>query len=205
VSEFGGDDEELEGDRPWRHERESSGKTLRFTLMACGLCIVLGLATAMLMNFVGRGLVAVGATPVRANAMAPRPAVPPPGNHRVANTLSYVADSSGHFFVDATVNGTPMRFLVDTGATLVALSPDDAAALGLAPRDLRFADAVNTANGVTHAAHTTLRSIRLGQLEVPDVSAVVMEQPMSFPLLGMSFLSRVQGYSIHDGVLTIEW
>jgi aspartyl protease family protein len=187
--------------KPSEPREDSAGKALRFAIIAVSVCIVSGLATATMMTYVARGFVATQAAPVRANAaaVAATAAVKPaPGRARVANTLTYPADASGHYFIDAAVNGTPVRFMVDTGATFVALSPEDAATAGIASPNLTFSEAMSTANGVTHAA-------RLGQLEVDDVAAMVMDQPMPFSLLGMSFLSRVDGYSIRDGVLTIEW
>ena len=212
MSEF--DDEELAGVPPRDARspspsggRDASGKTLRFALIAVAVAIGCGIATALLMNYVARGFVEMNKTPARANAAVSAPAAPAaaPGKPKVANMLTYAADGGGHFFVDAAVNGAPIRFLVDTGATFVALSPDDAAAAGIPPSSLLFNETTNTANGVAHVARTTLRSIRLGQFEIRDVQAVVMEQPMPISLLGMSFLSRVDGYSIRDGVLTIEW
>jgi aspartyl protease family protein len=194
--------------QPSDRREYNPGKTLRFALIALGIFIACGVVTATLMNYVARGFVATAAAPARANttvaAVVPA-ARPAPGRPRVANALTFAADPSGHYFVDAAVNGAPIRFMVDTGATFIALSPQDAAAAGIASQNLSFSEAMSTANGVTHAARISLRSVRLGQLEVEDVAAVVMDQPMPFSLLGMSFLSRVDGYSIRDGVLTIEW
>jgi aspartyl protease family protein len=174
-----------------------SGKSFRFALVMVGACVGVSLVVGRLLP-----------EPTPAKVSLTAAAVTPPARSApktVANKISYPADPSGHFFVDATVNGVEMRFLVDTGATFVALSPDDAAAAGIAPQNLSFDEATNTANGVSHVARTSLRSIRLGQLEITDVSAVVVEQSMPISLLGMSFLNRVDGYSIRDGVLTIEW
>ena len=70
---------------------------------------------------------------------------------------------------------------------------------------LDFSQITNTANGQARVAPTTLRDVRLEQLSIDNVAAVVMEQPMAISLLGMSFLKRLNGYSIRDGVLTIEW
>ncbi|HEV8027349.1 MAG TPA: TIGR02281 family clan AA aspartic protease [Stellaceae bacterium] len=176
-----------------------SGKSFRFALIMVGACVVVSLV-------VGRLLPELAPAPAKVSLTAA--AVTPPARgapKTVANKISYPADPSGHFFVDAMVNGVEIRFLVDTGATFVALSPDDAAAAGIAPQNLSFDEATNTANGVSHVARTSLRSIRLGQLEITDVAAVVVEQSMPVSLLGMSFLNRVDGYSIRDGVLTIEW
>ena len=176
-----------------------SGKSFRFALIMVGACVLVSVV-------VGRLLPEFAPAPAKVSLTAA--AVTPLARSApktVSNKISYPADPSGHFFVDATVNGVEMRFLVDTGATFVALSPDDAAAAGIAPQTLSFDEATNTANGVSHVARTNLRSIRLGQLEITDVSAVVVEQSMPISLLGMSFLNRLDGYSIRDGVLTIEW
>jgi aspartyl protease family protein len=103
------------------------------------------------------------------------------------------------------VNGTPVRFLLDTGATLVALSPADARAAGINLTASRFTGRSNTAHGEARVAPVTLRQLRLDQLTIDEVPAVVMEDEMPISLLGMSFLNRLGGYSIRDGVLTIEW
>lgn len=134
---------------------------------------------------------------------APPPA--PTGPAATANRLVYRADRAGHFVIDAEVDGAPIRFLLDTGATLVALTPEDARAAGVDPQALSYSLTMSTANGTARAAPVRLRSLRLGQLEVEDVRAVVMERPMTVSLLGMSFLDRLSGYSIRDGILTVEW
>ncbi|HZT89769.1 MAG TPA: TIGR02281 family clan AA aspartic protease [Stellaceae bacterium] len=133
-----------------------------------------------------------------APAATARPPAPP-------NTLVYRADRRGHVFVDAAVNGAPIRFIVDTGATFVALGRADAAAAGIAAGDLRFNMTMNTANGRTRAASVTLREVRLGQLTLYDVPAVVHDNMSGIALLGMSFLSKLQSYEMRDGVLTITY
>ena len=175
-------------------------KTLQFALVMLGACVFLSLGIGILFRQVPAAP-APRLAPKAATAGAPAREAPKP----VANMLQYRADASGHFFVDAQVNGTTIRFLVDTGASVVALSPEDARAAGLADGLLDFSQTINTANGQTRAAQATLRSVRLDQMEMLDVSAVVMQQTMPVSLLGMSFLRRLEGYSIHDGVLTMEW
>jgi aspartyl protease family protein len=182
------------------------GKTLRFALIAVGALFVSGTVTAMLTSYVSTGLVDVIGTPVKAAAAVAPGAARPSRAPAAANTpLTYRADASGHFYVTAQVNGAPIRFLVDTGATVVALTPDDARAAGIFMASLQYTENMSTANGQARAAQTSLRDIRLDQLFVGDVAAVVMEQPMPVSLLGMSFLRRLNGYSIKDGVLTIDW
>jgi clan AA aspartic protease (TIGR02281 family) len=111
----------------------------------------------------------------------------------------------GHFVVDAEVEGTPLTFLVDTGASDVVLSPDDARRLGLEPRTLDYSREYQTANGVVRAAPVTLRELRLGQLQLYDLDASVNERPLPMSLLGMSFLDRLQSYEVTDGRLVLRW
>jgi aspartyl protease family protein len=180
--------------------KASAGKAMQFAVVMLGVAVLLALAIGLLMPAPVWRPTPAAPTP-RLAVARPTPAAPT----AVANVLQYRADADGHYFIDAAVNGTTIRFLVDTGATLVALSPDDARAAGVADGALNFSQAVSTANGQTRGAPTTLRSVRLEQLEVSDVPALVMQDALPISLLGMSFLSRLQSYSIRDGVLTIEW
>jgi aspartyl protease family protein len=94
--------------------------------------------------------------------------------------------------------------LVDTGASLVTLTPQDARVAGIAPSELVYNARVNTANGTARMAPVTLREIRIDQLSIYDVPAAVLEN-LNVSLLGMSFLARLQGYEMRDGKLTITW
>jgi aspartyl protease family protein len=97
-----------------------------------------------------------------------------------------------------------VRFMVDTGATAVALTPRDAAAAGIARYQLEFTGQARTASGSVNVAPVRLREVRLGQLAVEDVQAMVIEN-LGVSLLGQSFLNRLQSYEMRDGVLTITW
>jgi aspartyl protease family protein len=121
-----------------------------------------------------------------------------------SDTLVFPANEQGHVIVEAVVNGAPMRLLVDTGASLVTLTTEDARAAGLSHGDLVFNHHVRTANGSARMAQATLREVRIGQLSVYDVPAAVMEN-LNISLLGMSFLARLQSYEMRDGKLTISW
>jgi len=102
------------------------------------------------------------------------------------------ADSSGHFFADAIVNGLPLRFIVDTGATLIALPQREAERLGLNYRAGR-ASYTRTANGVVEVYVVKLDSVRIGGIDLHNVDATVHVGPgLDQALLGMSFLNRVQ-------------
>jgi aspartyl protease family protein len=185
--------------------KPTMGKAVRFALVAAVTLIAVGLIVSFATDRATAVLVSTGGAAHAAPAAAAPPTPTRSGLAPPSNQLVYRADPSGHFFIDAAVNGTTIRFLVDTGATVVALTPDDARAAGVYPAGTGFSQTMSTANGETHAAPTTLRDVRLEQLDVDNVAAVVMEQPMAISLLGMSFLKRLNGYSIRDGVLTIEW
>ena len=121
------------------------------------------------------------------------------------NQSVFRADGNGHFLLDAAVNGAPVRFLLDTGATYVVLSDDDAKAAGIERTTLTFDQQFKTANGVVHGALVSLRELRIGQMSQNDVTAVVLDAPEPVSLLGMSFLSRLDRYDIRDGTLTLFW
>jgi aspartyl protease family protein len=119
----------------------------------------------------------------------------------------YVVDAGagGHFVIEAVVNGVPLSFLVDTGASDVVLTLDDAAALGFEPHSLDFNRRYHTANGVVRAAPVSLRELRIGQFSLYDLEAAVNEAPIGISLLGMSFLERLAGYQVDDGRLILRW
>jgi len=109
-----------------------------------------------------------------------------------AQSVTLAADTRGHFIVDGQVNGGTVRFLLDTGATMIALSSADAIRLGI---DYRKGQPgmMNTANGMAPAYRVKLDSVRVGDITVNSVDAVVMEgNVLPIALLGMSFLNRMQ-------------
>jgi aspartyl protease family protein len=122
----------------------------------------------------------------------------PSSNH----TLVYRADRRGHFSVTAAVNGAPIRFVVDTGASLVALTLDDARAAGISHSELVFNQITQTANGRIHFAPVMLREVRIEQLSIENVPAAVIEN-LDQSLLGMSFLRRLKSFEMREGTLTI--
>jgi aspartyl protease family protein len=100
------------------------------------------------------------------------------------------ADSRGHFMASGAINGrSGVSFMLDTGATTVAMSVADATRIGL---DYQKGTPVrmNTANGVAMGYRMRLDSVRVGDVEVRDIDAIVSQQPMPFVLLGNSFINR---------------
>jgi aspartyl protease family protein len=102
--------------------------------------------------------------------------------------------ADGHYWAEASVNGEPVRFLVDTGATTVALTPDDARRLGIDPDGLDYRFQVATAGGQARAAEVRLASVSVGGATVPDVDALVIERGLPTSLLGMTYLGRLSRF-----------
>ncbi|MDW5313402.1 TIGR02281 family clan AA aspartic protease [Rhizobium sp. PL01] len=99
---------------------------------------------------------------------------------------------NGHFETPVTINGATVQMLVDTGASRVALSYEDAETLGLDPANLAYTQTVSTANGEAHAAPVTLKEVAIGPIVRNDIKAMVTEKgKLDQSLLGMSFLSTL--------------
>ena len=111
----------------------------------------------------------------------------------------------GHFEVHAYVNGARIRFLIDTGASMVVLSKADARRADINLSRLDYTIEFQSANGIVRGAPVTLRDVSIGQLELRDVEASVNEGAMGVSLLGMTFLSRLSGYSVRGDRLILEW
>jgi aspartyl protease family protein len=107
------------------------------------------------------------------------------------NRIVLTASSGGHFLSQGQINGKAVLFMVDTGATSVAMGVNDAERLGIDYKGGRQVRG-NTANGSVNAYQVTLASVRIGDVEVHDVDAAVLPMPMSNILLGNSFLTRFQ-------------
>jgi aspartyl protease family protein len=118
-------------------------------------------------------------------------------------SIRFEAWPDGQFRIDAMVNGTPVMFLVDTGATDVILAPQDAEHLGYDPRELDFSESYTTANGGVMGAPIVLSEIAIGPIRMYDVVATVNGAPMPYSLLGVTFLDRLASYDVKDGALTL--
>ena len=114
------------------------------------------------------------------------------------------ANDYGHFHAVAQIKGQQVEFMTDTGATYVALSYETAQKLGLAPQNLRFNGRSTTANGVARVASIVLDTVRIGDITVKDVQAVIAEPGrMTQNLLGMSFIRQLSGFELSGARLTM--
>ena len=110
---------------------------------------------------------------------------------REAAIVNLTADSAGQFLTVGTINGAPVRFLVDTGATLIAMGKTDANHANIDYQKGQPAVAM-TANGPTRIWRVTLNSVRVGDVLLNQVEGAVHEKELPFVLLGMSFLNRME-------------
>jgi len=114
------------------------------------------------------------------------------------------ADARGHFVFEAAINDRPATFMADTGATLVVLTYEDAARLGLSPHSLDFTGLAETANGTARVAPVTLDRLRVDDISVRDVPALVAERgALGTNLLGMSFLGRLKSFQMQGSELIL--
>ncbi|MEI4261965.1 retropepsin-like aspartic protease family protein [Roseovarius sp. D0-M9] len=112
--------------------------------------------------------------------------------------------ANGHYYLSAEVNGAPIRFVVDTGASDIVLSRDDAVAAGLNPEDLNFTGQASTANGIVRTAPVRLATLSVEGIMDRDVRAVVNSGELRESLLGMGYLERFTNMQITGGTLVLE-
>jgi len=145
------------------------------------------------------------ATPALANT-APRKAAPveavAPSGPR---SISIPRDARGHFQTEGRIDGQRIGFMVDTGASVIALNETSAARFGLRPSPSDYNATVTTANGTIMAARTRLAMVDIGGLVVRDVDAMVLpDQALSENLLGLSFLSKLKRFEYANGKMVLE-
>jgi aspartyl protease family protein len=122
-------------------------------------------------------------------------AAQPPSPAAQANAPGVIAKASdGHYWANGQVNGAQVRFLVDTGATAVALTAQDAQRLGIKPEKLDFAYRVVTAGGQARAASVKLASVSVAGATLTDVDALVIDRGLDTSLLGMTYLGRLSSF-----------
>jgi aspartyl protease family protein len=160
-------------------------------------------------------LVAAGLLPRYLDRMAGHAAVPAPAAAvQVAPQSTYSGgprtvvierDARGHFAVEGAIDGRRVGFMVDTGASVIALTEGDAARLGYHPAARDWIGKAQTANGTVRTAPIKLDMVEVGGVMVRDVAAIVMpEEALSENLLGLSFLSRLRRFEYRDGRLMLE-
>lgn len=186
----------------------SSGRKLTIEVVGCVAALVLCAIALSRYQDVKRITVhAMGVQPAEApGTRSPRTAATdiessPTSRRQVELT----AGRNGHFFAEAEINGRSVPVMVDTGASMVALTYEDARRAGIAPRDSEFTGRANTANGIAKFAGIQIDRISIGGVEVRNVEAAVMEDgKLDTTLLGMSFLGKLGRVDMRSGRLVLE-
>lgn len=125
-----------------------------------------------------------------------------PASPRASAAIQKASD--GHYWAEGEVNGRTVRFLVDTGATAVALTPQDAQRLGYDPAKLHYGYQVVTAGGQIRAASIRLASITVAGARLENVDALVIENGLDTSLLGMTYLGRLSRFEATRGQLVLQ-
>ena len=110
----------------------------------------------------------------------------------------------GHYYLTLTLDGTPVEFVVDTGASEVVLSGDDARRIGIDPGTLAYTGRASTANGVVRTAPVMIEDVRIGDFEDGRLRVLVNEGELSTSLLGMSYLQRYDSIEIRNNRLILQ-
>lgn len=120
-------------------------------------------------------------------------------------SVSIPRDNRGHFQADARIDGQRIGFMIDTGASLIALNESSAARIGVRPSSGDYTAQISTANGSVKAARTRIAMVEIGGLIVRDVDAMVLpDSALSENLLGLSFLSKLKRFEYAGGRMVLE-
>ena len=121
-----------------------------------------------------------------------------------SGTIEVPRGTDGHYHLVLIVNGTTIPFVVDTGASGIVLSQEDARRVGIDPGALAYAGSANTANGVVRTARSRVNQMQLGEIIDRDVTVYVNEGQMDGSLLGMDYLQRFSRIEIANGKLILS-
>lgn len=170
-----------------------------------GLVLVIALLSVALARFLDSGAVEQVVAANNSDIAENDDARPVPQRTGGAHRLILRAERDGHYYAKAELNGTRIRMLIDTGATIVALRESDARKAGLYVIDVDFDYPLATANGDVLAAQREVRNLELGPLRLYDQDVFILpDDKLGISLLGMSVLSNAGRVEIADGRLTIE-
>jgi aspartyl protease family protein len=166
---------------------------------------IAGVALAAALTAVGAAKAVVvfedhAAKPRPAELMVAQPVLAP----ATGGAAEVLKGDDGHYWAEANVDGASVKFLVDTGASAVALKPEDAQRMGISPASLEYNYKVTTASGEARAAKVKLTSVSVAGAEVRDVDAFVIESGLQTSLLGMTYLGRLSRFEATPQALILH-
>lgn len=130
--------------------------------------------------------------------------IPSKGIENPDKSATFYASYRGHFIVNGSINGSNIKFMVDTGASRVSLSHSDALKIGIDTSQLNYRVPTNTANGVSFVAPITIKEITISGITANNITAFISKPAdMDTSLLGMSFLKKLSKYEFKDNTLTL--
>src|SRR5439155_16593425 len=142
--------------------------------------------------------------PAQANSASLKVAAVETSTQTVGRRLSIPRDARGHFQTEGRIDGQRIGFMIDTGASVIALNESSAARFGLRPSTGDYNATVTTANGTVRAARARLAMVEIGELIVRDVDAMVLpDAALSENLLGLSFLSKLKRFEYANGKMVL--
>jgi aspartyl protease family protein len=162
------------------------------SVIVLGVAMVASFSTALVIRQFDGGGAAIA---------APAAVVEAPAEGRAAQV---VRGPDGHYWAQAKIDGHAVHLLVDTGASVVALTRADAQRLGVDPAPEAFTGQVQTASGTVRAAPVKLESVSVAGARVDQVEALVVEAGLTHSLLGMSFLGRLSAFEATPAGLTLR-
>ena len=126
-----------------------------------------------------------------------------PSAQASARSIRIPVAADGHYWVEATINGTPARFLIDSGATMTALSEQTARATGLTIDPIAPGIVMTTANGSIEAKRSSIASLVVGPVRATDLPVVVSPAFGDVNVVGMNLLSRLKSWGVRDGAMEL--
>ncbi len=174
---------------------------MRSIIVIAGLTLVAG---TLISSWLDRGTTSARSKQPETQAAAAVPSQSQ-SQSRSARTVSIGRDHRGHFQANGRVDGRSVSFMVDTGASVIALTEREAARLGIRPVRNDYTATVRTANGAVRAAPVMLNSVDIGGLVVRDVQALVVPgTALGENLLGLSYLTRLKRFEYANNRLVLE-
>lgn len=174
---------------------------MRNILIAASVLVLLGVAMAETAS-------RMTATPAAAHALSSTAAMTSAttdASRASVRSLSVPRDARGHFQTDGRIDGQRIGFMIDTGASVIALNETSAARFGLRPARADYTAMVTTANGTVKAARARIAMIDVGGLIARDVDAMVLpDEALSENLLGLSFLSKLTRFEYANGQMVLQ-
>jgi aspartyl protease family protein len=181
---------------------------LRVLRSGCGVMrniMIFAAVIAGLGTFMAQMADKMTATPALASAISPKATPVETSVPTGLRSISIPRDARGHFLTEGRIDGQRIGFMVDTGASVIALNEKSAARFGLRPLRSEYNAVVNTANGTVKAARTRLAMVEIGGLVVRDVDAMILpDEALSENLLGLSFLSKLKRFEYANGRMVLE-